>query len=429
MLKFLLFFFLLPTATPVTDYELAEIMSGLSNNQKTILYQYGTLKTYGNTATADAFWIAHQTGLAPLTKQQAALIASDLLENAQLAYTVKKTSRLQALTGLFTAARLLSAAAALIATFALLMLLKRFWHHIYERILQYLTPFFRLLFSPKILRFELLLLAVAALYFGPELKDVVLRTITIHLGLAVFWVLLTSFATGKPFYKITSFSFTYKELTPKEVLVQITLPAVITILAMIRVIYQTKDPWYPFEITVSVLITLYLLPPVHRLLPKAWRLLFPFPDTLSHSKKIPASCIVLLMPLWLVLLFLPATFTVPLLVLSLLLILLLLYVSLNESFSGKSYKNYIGIQLFTVVYLCACVIAGEKSHVATLTWSGLCGIFFYVLIKYWEVPVLFGWSWKNKKALGILGMAILIWGIARLLVYFPKLFPGFSGSL
>jgi hypothetical protein len=41
--------------------------------------------------------------------------------------------------------------------------------------------------------------------------------------------------------------------------------------------------------------------------------------------------------------------------------------------------------------------------------------------------VLLGWSWKNKKAWGALGMALLIWGIAVLIRSRPEWFTFFPG--
>jgi hypothetical protein len=71
--------------------------------------------------------------------------------------------------------------------------------------------------------------------------------------------------------------------------------------------------------------------------------------------------------------------------------------------------------VITVSFLLAVILTGAQYADIALTWTGLGGLLLFVLIKYWEIPVLLGWSWKNKKAWGALGMAVLIWGIAMLL--------------
>ncbi|MGY0036142.1 hypothetical protein [Pedobacter sp. NJ-S-72] len=426
MFKILVFLLLILRAAPATDYDLAKIMTGLSARQKTVLYQYGTLHTYSDTATANSYWTKHHTELNKLTKEQANILSADLLANTELVYDIKQPSRLQALMGIFTASRLLMGAAALIAVGALLALLKRFWYRIYDLAVKYLTPVFRVLFSPKILRVLLLLIALIALIWGIGVKDLMFRTITLQLGLVLLWTQLTAMTTSRSFHKLywSAFSNNFRDFSTKEILLKVTnYASLTTVLAMGWLIYQCEDSWYPFEITVLALITLYSFPPINWLLPRLGRLFIPFPTKYQNKNVVLASYIVLTILLWAALLFIPVIPVPPLVTITLLLIFLLLCFSVDDFFSGNSgVKNYIWVQLITIVYLCACVLAGSKLGINLISWSGLGGLFLYVLIKYWEIPSLLGWNWEHRKIPGILGMALLIWGIAELMNFFPEFF-------
>lgn len=425
MFKILLFLLLIPNTPQETDYALAKTMSGLSDRQKTVLYQYGTLHTYGDTTAANTYWNKHSAELNQLSKEQANILSADLLLNTELVYRSKAPSRLQSLMGIFTAAHLLTGAAALIALCALLLLLKRFWYKIYHFAMQYLAPVFRLLFSPKILKFQLLLLSLTALLLGPGIEDLMFRTLTLQFGLVLLWTQLTSLTTNSSFYKLYRgiFRSHHRDLNVKEVLLQITMPCAVTVLATGWLLYASKDSWYSFEITVFALVTLYSFPPINWLLPALGKIFLPFPTIGWKKDTALAGYIVLTMILWLGLLFIPVIPISPLTTLTLVLTFLLLYFSIAEFFSAKSdYKNYLWVQFSTLLYFCASVLAGSTLGITLITWSGLAGIFLYVLIKYWELPTLFGWSWEHRKTLGILGMALLIWGIAQFMIFFPEFF-------
>lgn len=90
-------------------------------------------------------------------------------------------------------------------------------------------------------------------------------------------------------------------------------------------------------------------------------------------------------------------------------------------------RNYWWLQLMTLIFLFAAVMAGSQRGLLFVTWAGMGGLFAYVLIKYWELPAVFGWSWKNKKGWGALGMALLIWAIAALIRSNPEWFVLFRG--
>lgn len=428
MFKILILLLLIPQAPKTTDYELAKIMTTLSDQQRTILYQYGTLYTYSDTTSTNLYWDKHHTELNQLTREQANILSSDLLANTELVYKIKQPSRLQSLMGIFTASRLLMGTAALIAAGALLMLLKRFWYRIYDIAMKYLAPIFRLLFSPKLLSIQLLLLSLIAIFLGPKINDQMFRTIVLQLGLVLLWTQLTSLTTNRSFHKLYQdvFSRHYLDFSTKEILLQITMPSTVTLLAMGWLSTVCKDPWYPFEMTAMALAIIYSFPLVKSAFPIFRKLFLPFPSICWKKDSVLAAYIILTLIIWIGLLFVPIVPTAAIITVTLVQISLLLAFSAHDFFIGNTgYKNYLWVQLITIVWFSAAVLAGNKLGIALITWPALAGIFLYVLLKYWELPTLFGWDWKHKRTLGILGMALLIWLIAKMMNFFPELFISF----
>lgn len=112
--------------------------------------------------------------------------------------------------------------------------------------------------------------------------------------------------------------------------------------------------------------------------------------------------------------------------LTIFLVMALLFISIADVIHSGG-KNYIWLQVVALGFLFAVVVTGAQLGQLLLTWTGMGGLLLYVLIKYWELPVMLGWSWKNKKAWGALGMAALIWGIAVLIRSHPEWFTFFPG--
>ena len=103
IIKIVLFLLTIGQVAFATDVALAKILASLSAAQKTLLYQYGTLNTWATPAEADSFWRQHQPELANISSADGKLLATELLANTELVYTIKTPSRLQALRGVFTA--------------------------------------------------------------------------------------------------------------------------------------------------------------------------------------------------------------------------------------------------------------------------------------------------------------------------------------
>lgn len=427
-----IFLFLLTFALPAfaTDAALAKILAALNAEQRTLLYQYGTLNTWASPAEADSFWRVHQPALGAITPEQGKVLATELLNNITLTYTIKKPSRLQALRGVFTASRLLLGLAALVAAFAAVQLIGRYLPGAWQWLRRHFYPLFRRLFSPKMLSWELLAVALPAIYFGPLIPDLVIRTIVIHVGLVLLWTQLTAILTrryfAKQYTRIILESFEDYN-TPLEAFLYVSVPALLTSAVVWYVMQVCPDAWYPYEVIVPAMVGVFTLPPLRRTEKALSRLLFPFThERLRTKDQRAAAYVVISLLVWAALLMLPILLPEALLVLSIFLAGALLLVSIADVTRSRG-KNYIWLQLLTLGFLFAVVMAGSQLGLLLLTWTGMGGLLLYVLIKYWEVPVLLGWSWKNKKAWGALGMALLIWGIAVLIRSRPEWFTFFPG--
>lgn len=409
------------------DYDLAQTLSGLSVSQKKLLYQYGTLQTYAGQPVADSFWQQHMPMLKGVNHEEAGILAKELLTNTELVYKVKQPSRLQALRGVFTASRMLIALAGLIAAYSLLQLLSRYWSRIYGWLYSKLYRLFRRLFSPRMLTWELLLLSVAGIYWGGLIGDEMLRTVVLQVSVFTLWAQLTAVATRQDLikrYLEHVADHLERRSTTKEAIIEVGLPALGATLALGWLMFRVPEDWYAYEVMVPGMVALFTLPPVIYLHKVLKRLVLPFPVESQRADKLLAVYTAATLLLWVVLVSLPAVLPEILIATSAVLACMLLPMSIEEV-TRCGTKNYIWLQVLTVGWLCACVLAGGQRTIPLLNWIGLGGLLLYVIVKYWEVPVLLGYSWKNRKALGSLGMAVLIWAVASLVRWQPQWFIWF----
>ncbi|MBC9909807.1 hypothetical protein [Chitinophaga varians] len=409
------------------DYDLAQTLSGLSVSQKKLLYQYGTLQSYAGQPVADSFWQRHAQELKAVNREEAGILATELLTNTELVYKVKQPSRLQALRGVFTASRMLIGLAGLIAAYSLIQLLSRYWSRIYGWLYAKLYRLFRRIFSPRMLTWELLLLSVAGIYWGVLIGDQMLRTVVLQVAVFTWWAQLTAVATRQDLikrYLEHVVDHLERRSTTKEAIIEVGLPALGATLALGWLMFRVPEDWYAYEVMVPGMVALFTLPPVIYLHTVLRRLVLPFPVESRRADKLLAVYTAATLLLWIVLVSLPAMLPEILIATSAVLACMLLPMSIEEVTRCET-KNYIWLQLLTVGWLCACVLAGGQRTIPMLNWIGLGGLLLYVIVKYWEVPVLLGYSWKNRKALGSLGMAVLIWAVASLVRWQPQWFIWF----
>lgn len=414
-------------AQTTTDNDLARTLSVLSVSQKKLLYQYGTLQSYAGQPVADSFWRQHAQELKEVSPEQATILAKELLINTELVYKVTKPSRLQALRGVFTASRMLIGLAGLIAAYSLIHLLSRYWNRIFGWLYARLYRLFYRLFSPRMLTWELLALSVAGIWRGVLIRDQTLRTVVLQVSVFTLWAQLTAVATRQDLikrYLEQVVDHLERRGTIKEAIVEVGLPALGATLALVWLMFRAPDDWYAYEVIVPGMVALFTLPPViylHKLLKK---IVLPFPVDSPRADKLPAVYTAATLLLWTVLVWLPSVQPQVLVAVSVVLACMLLPMSVEEM-TRCGTPNYLWLQVLTVGWLCACVLAGGQRTIPMLNWTGLAGLLLYVIIKYWEVPVLMGYSWKNRKALGSLGMAVIIWGIASLIRWQPQWFIWF----
>ncbi|MBO9731517.1 MAG: hypothetical protein J7623_22950 [Chitinophaga sp.] len=430
ILKILLLLLTISSTTFATDAALAKILASLTKEQHALLYQYGTLNTWAGPAVADSFWRQHQPELGSISPEQGKLLAAELLANTELSYAMKKPSRLQALWGVFTASRLLIGLAALVGAFAIIQLLGRYIPTLWRKLLRYLSPLFRWLFSPRMLTWELFIAGLAGVYWGPHIDSVEIRTGVIQVGLLMVWAQLTAILTRQ--YEVKDYLNVIKDCfdqyhTEKHAFLYVSLPALFTAVLIFGITRVCPDMWYRYELIVPAMIGLYALPFIPRLEPILSRVLLPFTyDRLRAKDRRLAAYVVVSLVVWVAILLLPIVPREALLTLTFGLIGALLLISMADVLHSNG-KNYWWLQLVTLAFLFTVVLAGAQQGLLLFTWAGLGGMLVYVLIKYWEMPTMFGWSWKNKRAWGALGMALLIWGIAVLIRSRPEWFTLFPG--
>lgn len=280
------------------------------------------------------------------------------------------------------------------------------------------------------LSWELLAAGIAAVYWGVMIPDVVLRTVVIQIGLVMIWTQLTAILTRQ--HHVKEYSSLIKDCFDDyypagRTFIHVSVPAILTSLAVLWVIRECPDVWYCYELTVPVMIGIFALPPLRSMESVLSRLIFPFPDSRIRVKdRRLAAYGVISLGVWIVLLVIPVFLPESLVMLAVFLTGLWILLSIAD-ITRSGAKNYWWMQLFTLLFLCAEVLTGSQVGLLWVSWTGLGGILLYVIIKYWEMPVMLGWSWKNKRAWGALGMALLIWGIAVLIRSRPEWFAVFPG--
>ncbi|WP_143306019.1 hypothetical protein [Chitinophaga vietnamensis] len=414
---------LMSGAARATDERLASTLDSLQAPQRELLYQYATLRHYAQAGDAAAFLQQHRHAMPSLPDSVLAQLSEELLQNSQLVYEVKKPSRIQALRGVFTTSRLLLGLAALVAAWSLIHLLLRYWGRIREALIRWFAPLFRILFSPRLLTWELLLLGLAGILFGYRIADTVIRTIVIHTGIYVCWAQLVALFTGRYIINryLQKIEDTWRGGQAREILLELSLPALFTTAAMGWVMAHCADSWYGYEIVAPALIALCSPLMIYPIYTYASRVLLPVTNTSREDyRRLSATTLVVLL-MWMALVYAPVLLPAPLTALSVVLVCLLVVLSLDKISNGPRWV-YIYIQAFTLAWLAACMLAGTQLGLSLLSRIALGGLVIYIICKYWEVPVLFGWSWRNRKSWGTLGMALLLWLIAAIIRWKPEWF-------
>lgn len=399
-------------------------IDSLSEQQKVILYQYGTLKNHATPGQAENYWEQNRKFIKGINTPARDSLARQLFTNAELTFKIKKPSRFRFLDSLFTATGLILSIASLIAAYAVIMLLVRYWKSISAFFIRIFAPLFRILFAPRILTFELLAIACALIWFGPLLNDVTLRTISIHTGLFLLWSQLT---------ELTALEFNFRRciekvfenrshwIPDKNTFFQICIPSSIIAAALLVLTQRTNDQWYHYELVIAALIAFYAIPIVYTVIRPLGHLVLPEIIEVNKINYRVLPYIAATIILSVVSLFIKGIHNSVPLTLGLIAAVWLLIVSLKD-ISGDAIGNYLYVQLLAIAYFIGCILAGAFYSIHHLSLVGVCCLVLYAIIKYWEVPGFWDWYWRDYKTWGLLGMAAFLWLIATVIKYSSTFF-------
>ncbi len=392
----------------------------LTDNQKKILYEFAVLQKSG--FDANAYWQQHKNQFAVINDTLRNQLANEIYANSHIVYIPVKDSAVQLWMQTQSLTNWMLYLAAFIAICSIIGLLRNYWNSLIDILIKQFAPLFRLLFSAILLTYELLLIGVLCIVFGCFIEEMTLRTVVIHIGLFLLWSQSTAIFTRQ--YLVKKYIFKIKDdfwgNDKWEAVKTICLPAVIVTLALLYLLCKIPgDVLYNYEIVVSGMAVICALP-FWRILEKYISpILIPYKDTsVERSIYSLASCVVLALiidglfigqhnPL----------FSYVIIALTSLLIISFLLLSLKENFK-YNYKNYYYLQFITVLFLSSVLFYSFYIHSGELIWASLIGGSIYIIIKYWEIPTFFI-SWKRSKmsAWGFLGMAVLLWLLAKGILY------------
>lgn len=399
-------------------------LDSLSGQQKIILYQYGTLKNHATLEQAENYWLKNKQFTERISISVRDSLAQQLLTNVELTFKIKKPSRFRFLDSLFTATGLILSIASLIAAYAVIMLIIRYWKIISAFFIRVFAPLFRILFAPRILTLELLAIACTFIWFGPLLSDVTLRTIIVHIGLFLLWSQLT---------ELTALEFNFRRCIEKvfdnhsqwvpdrKAFLHICIPFVITALAMFVLTIRSKDQWYHYELVIAALIALYAIPLVYTVIRPLGHLVLPKTIEINKINHHILPYIATTVILSVVSLFIPGLHIAVPLTLGLIAAVCLLVISIKD-ISGDLISNYLYAQLLAIGFFIGCILAGALYSIHHLSLIGVSFLVLYAIIKYWELPGFWNWYWKDYKAWGLLGMAAFLWLIATAIKYSSAFF-------
>ncbi|SMP03683.1 hypothetical protein [Flavobacterium hercynium] len=422
MKKIILLIFLCCISTygkPVSD-SIANHLSLLNNKQKTILYEFEVLKNNG--FSTDQFWLKHKSQFSGLTNDLRDELAKQVFENSHIEYAPPKDSAVKLWMQTQFLTNWMFYLSAFIAICALVALFRNYWNMLLDVLVKRLAPLFRLLFSPVLLTYELLLVGVACVFYGCTIEEFVLRTVIIHFGLCLLWsqstaIFVKEYWVKKYFLEIEN---KFWGVNPWDAIKTICLPAIIITGALLYVLYKVPaDTFYNYEIVLSSLTAVYALP-FWRVVEKyLHRILFPFQsDQKDRSIKSLGGCtiIALLAVIGLVLQWNPVFYNV---IAALISLLLFSFLILSSKFNYRyNFANYYYLQFITILFLGAVFMYGFHIRLSEIVWFSLIAGSIYIMIKYFEIFSFFS-DWKRSKAWAwkLLGFAVLLWLLAKAILY------------
>jgi hypothetical protein len=422
--KIVFLLFLFCTSLFGKEINPAEQIVSLNENQKKILYEFAVLQKSGS--GANVYWQQHKNQFSAINDTVRNQLANEIYNNSKVEYTPAKDSAVSLWMQTQSLTNWMLYLAAFIAICAVIGLLRNYWGLLIDILIRQFAPIFRLLFSAILLTYELFLIGAACIFFGCYIEEMTLRTVVIHTGLFLLWSQSTAIFTRK--YLVKRYIFEIKNnfwgSNSWETVKTICLPAIIVTVALLYVLYKVPaDTVYNYEIVVFVMAVICALP-FWRILEKYISpILIPFKDdNVERSIYSLAACtiIALLIDGLLIGQHNPV-FSYVIIALNSMLIISFLLLSLKHNFK-YNYKNYYYLQFITIAFLSFTLYYSFYVHSGEMVWASLIGISVYIIIKYWEIPTFFI-SWKRSRlsAWGFLGMAVLLWILAKGILYVSSL--------
>lgn len=420
---FFLFAFRLYANDPVIiQNKIAVQVASLDSLQKAILYEYAVLKK--NNANADRYWELNKKDFSGMNDADRDQLSAEIYAHTQLSYKPEKNFSTNTSLKVQLLSNWMFYAAALIAVFALIQLFKNYWSLIIQALIKRLAPIFKLLFSPILLTYEMLLLGGVCIYFGCFIEEFVSRTIVIHIGIFLLWSQSTAILTQK--YLAEKYIFdipaNFWGNDSWKALKTISIPAFIIVGALIYVIVnRPNESFYVYELVAAVIASIYTLPFWRSVEKYLSKLLFPFKDDLVERSIYTLASVTILALLSAVLFVFNFSdniyFTQIIVALVSLLSISFLILSFKW-FYKRDYRNYYYVQFVTFAYFLTALYHGFYIQSIEIVWTPLLCLSFFIIIKYWEIITSY-FYWKNSKTKiwGFLGMSVLLWALGKGVLY------------
>lgn len=422
MKKLVFLLFLFCTSVFAKEIHSAEQVVSLTDAQKKILYEFAVLQKNGSDATV--YWQKHKNQFSVLNDTVRNQLANEVYANSHVVYIPVKNSAVQLWMQTQSLTNWMLYLAAFIAICSIIGLLRNYWNSLIGILIKQFAPLFRLLFSAILLTYELLLIGIACIVWGCFIEEMTLRTIVIHTGLFLLWSQSTAIFTRK--YLVQKYIFEIKNNfwgnDKWETVKTICLPAIIVTVALFYLLYKIPaDTLYNYEIVVAAMAAICALP-FWRILEKyMYPILIPYKEKdtyIERSVYSLAACVVLALIIDGFLIWQHnMIFSYVITALTSLLIISFLLLSLKDNYK-RNYKNYYYMQFVATLFFASVLFYSFQIHSAEMIWASLIGVSIFIVIKYWEIPTFF-FSWKrsNTWTWGFLGMAALLWLLAKGILY------------
>lgn len=417
----LLLFFCTSLYARTTPENTASQIVLLNDAQKNVLYEFAILQKSGS--DSELYWLKHKDQFPAFNNHVRDAIAKEIFLNSHVVYTPEKNSSIELWMQAQSLTNWMLYLATFIAICAVMGLLRNYWSLIIKILIKQFEPLFKVLFSEVLLTYELLLIGGGLVFLGCNVTDMVLRTVLIHLGLFLLWSQSTALFTKE--YLVRRYIYEIKsnfwENNKWKVVKTICFPAIIIAAAILYVLYKVpEDKLYYYEVVVVSLVAIYALPIWRPLEKYIYPVLIPYKDVrVERSIYSLATGTVLALLVDGVFLYQSSVvLSYFVTALTSLLITSFLILSLKINYKN-SYKNYIYLQLVTVLFLFFILIYSFYTQSAEMIWISLIGVCIFIIIKYWEIVMFyFSWDRRNRKwAWGFLGMAVLLWLLAKGILY------------